>query len=519
MVELAGQNATKQQTFALVVLLVLTLAVTLSFARYDGGYVNYVNSDATWHTLLTMKAYDETPISVHHFVPIVSLGEATDKNIPWGATVPDKQGNYYYTSFTAPGFFLPFVFCKALGLQFDESSLYLFNSIIYIISAVLVALLVFRVFDKDPCASIVVLVGGIVYCTCPIVLQCMGQTYWHHSLMQVLLPLQLLLYRKYRRNADQLSGVVFVLLCIVTPYVEWTGFCGNVGFAIAELVTGRKRNLRLRIGMSCAIVFATSLGLSLIVAHYLSVIDWPMLTAAFQVRFFARSINDPFRQICNLIQGYGTSFMFALVGVLFFFALACVANKGLSWLRSSTLWKNKWLGIVLISMCAENLIMMGHAIKYPFDQMKFSFIIVFIICSCTSTVIQQMRVGQLLCVVCAIVVAISNFVYFKDFSIFEWSASYRQSNEHLAAYINGTYPSSVLCLEGVSVRGYANMLMGRGIYENRQADELFEKARESEAQYVVELHVDGGAWNMYKFVSATVYSVDGSLVAEVAANA
>lgn len=57
---------------------------------------NYKSSDATYHVLLTMKAYDETPYSIHKLLPIVLLGNATDKGIKWGSTIPDRYGNYHY---------------------------------------------------------------------------------------------------------------------------------------------------------------------------------------------------------------------------------------------------------------------------------------------------------------------------------------------------------------------------------------------------------------------------------------
>lgn len=40
---------------------------------------NYGNSDATYHVLLTIKAYDTVPISTHKFLPIVTLGNLEEK--------------------------------------------------------------------------------------------------------------------------------------------------------------------------------------------------------------------------------------------------------------------------------------------------------------------------------------------------------------------------------------------------------------------------------------------------------
>ena len=76
------------------------MVIMVSIIKFRGGEINYLDSDATWHTLLTMQAYDETPISQHKFLPIVSLGGVDNKGISWGATIPDKEGNFYYTSFS-----------------------------------------------------------------------------------------------------------------------------------------------------------------------------------------------------------------------------------------------------------------------------------------------------------------------------------------------------------------------------------------------------------------------------------
>lgn len=84
----------------------------------------FYNSDATYHVLLTMKCYEETPVSVHKFVPLVSLGQERDKGISWGATVPDQYGNYYYTSFSAAGFAFPYLVLKAAHIPLSMGALY-----------------------------------------------------------------------------------------------------------------------------------------------------------------------------------------------------------------------------------------------------------------------------------------------------------------------------------------------------------------------------------------------------------
>ena len=116
---------------------IILVVIMVSIIKFRGGEINYLDSDATWHTLLTMQAYDETPISQHKFLPIVSLGGVDNKGISWGATIPDKEGNFYYTSFSPAGFVLPYLFIKVFRLPINEKSLYYFNTLLFAISAVL----------------------------------------------------------------------------------------------------------------------------------------------------------------------------------------------------------------------------------------------------------------------------------------------------------------------------------------------------------------------------------------------
>ena len=109
------ENMFGGSSFVAVIGIILVLIV-FSVKYKDTDNINYKNSDATWHTLLTIKAYDETPLSVHKFLPIVSLGVKDDKGISWGATVSDELGNYYYTSFSPAVYVLPFLFIKLFHL-------------------------------------------------------------------------------------------------------------------------------------------------------------------------------------------------------------------------------------------------------------------------------------------------------------------------------------------------------------------------------------------------------------------
>ena len=61
--------------------MIILIACFISIINYTSKDIQYKNSDATWHTLLTIKAYSQTPVSVHKFVPIVTLGDINNKHI------------------------------------------------------------------------------------------------------------------------------------------------------------------------------------------------------------------------------------------------------------------------------------------------------------------------------------------------------------------------------------------------------------------------------------------------------
>lgn len=115
----------KNQKRVILSLVIFLCMIASIVARYPNASENFQNSDATYHTLLTIQAYDETPILEHKFLPIVTLGGVFDKDIRWGATILGDQGNYYYTSFGPIGFVLPYFFFKLFHLPVAVSSLYL----------------------------------------------------------------------------------------------------------------------------------------------------------------------------------------------------------------------------------------------------------------------------------------------------------------------------------------------------------------------------------------------------------
>src|SRR6476620_2950409 len=94
-----ARSASRRPALLIVVLALWLVSAAVRFAMYDSRQ-NVADLDATYHVLLTVQAYRETPVSVHRFLPLVTLGHAPERGVPFGTTVPDAHGIYYYTSFT-----------------------------------------------------------------------------------------------------------------------------------------------------------------------------------------------------------------------------------------------------------------------------------------------------------------------------------------------------------------------------------------------------------------------------------
>ena len=503
---------------------VICFVVAISIAKYRSDEVNYLNADATWHTLLTIQAYDETPVSSHLFLPIVSLGEDLDKNIPWGATVSDSKGNYYYTSFSPAAYFAPWLFFKTFRLAVCEKSLYIFNTLLLSISAVMWGLFIWRIYDDKKYRLLISMVGVLSYVLTPEILHGMGIVYWSQSIMQVTLLAQIMAYYEMKRTNSKSARICFYTLALINPYVEWTGYVANIGFAICELITDHKLLKKSFINV-CKLGTITVASFGLFCCHYLCRLETSIFFQTLKNRFMARNVTTTV-ELTEVFGGFYKSLLY--IWVLFVVLIIWnIAMKKNIEVRYGTLM------LIMAFPVIENIIMKQHALSYSYDRMKAGFLMSFMICDLSVQLweyykYKRLIVGSILTL--TLLMGLLNIKSYKNDESYIWNTNYRQDNEIIAAYINDNYSDSVLGLDGYSVRGYINLLFGRGIYEWRDADYIVSTANEMEKKYGVMLSVeDAGAWNVYDLSGATVYDCingdirkitvnDGAIIDEVQVN-
>lgn len=498
-----------------VIMCIISLLCCFSaLLRVQDDTVLYHNYDATWHTLLTVQAYSETPISDHLFLPIVSLGKETDKNIPWGATIPDDKGNYYYTSFSPAGYVAPYLFFKVLGLEVTEQNLYLYNSILYLISALLWVYLLYILYIDSKSRLLLCFIGGLGYITSPEILHGMGIVFWHQSLMQVTFLVQVISYVYIRRSENNIAAKwVFYLTSLINPYIEWTGYVANVGFALAELISGWKENKKKAFGKAVILGFITLASMLLFIVHYLLRVDSQMFFQALYKRFMARNVTAS-TSFLTVASGYLLSFLYIWILMLVLLVWCFVKNGKVEL-------KNGIMFLILGFPLLENLVMKQHAATYTYDRMKAVFILMLFICELVRNICNDEKTGakpkrMINASVLGITLVFSTLninSYINNGSFkYVYDAPFRATNKIMAEYVTEKYPNA-LYATNTSVRGYLNLLFKRGIYENSTLERSAEIANSKNYELII--FIEHKALNISRI---GVYTVNMELIDEVCKN-
>ena len=103
----------------------------------------------------------------------------------------------------------------------------------------------------------------------PEILHGMGIVYWHQSLMQVMLPLQLLLYYNMRYKNNKIAKYVFYIITVINPYIEWTGYVANFSYVLAEFIHNGKKNIKQSVISTMIIGCLTLLSFGIFILHYI----------------------------------------------------------------------------------------------------------------------------------------------------------------------------------------------------------------------------------------------------------
>lgn len=480
---------------------------------------NWLNSDATYHMLLTLKAYDETPLKQHKFLPIVSLGNKDDKNIPWGATIPDKNGNFYYTSFMPLGFIIPYLFIKIFSLPTNEYSLYIFNTSLFFLCWIFCTHLFIDIFQKKINSCFILTIITMIYLFSMETMQSHGIVYWPHSLFQLIFIIQCICFLKLKNKT--IYKTIFLSLLLIAPLIEWTGYISNFGFLIAlsirnKLIKSENKKIffNLKVFLQLTLIPIISiLSFVIFTIHSLSILDKRDFTRAVLSRFLARSINGH-GDILQLIKGYQNSYMLIIILVGLLLTIILINSKKRK-IFLNEIKNNATILIIMFFPLIENILMREHAIVYSYDRLKGILPLLLIIFISISTIIKKKtrkNIPLALITFTIILISISNFyVYTKQNNYYRWKENDNNSNILLIEYIKKQYnhENSILS-QFPSVRGYTNIVFNRGVFERTSEGGALNITKKLNKRYAVYLEPEIRPWEKYYYNKATIYDTKNS---------
>jgi hypothetical protein len=474
------------------------------------------NMEATYHVLLTATALDESPLASHWLLPTVSLGRAADKNIPWGATIPTRSGDYVYTSFTPAGFVAPYLWFKALGQAPSATNLAIFNVLLGALTAcglflLLLSLLQFR--GHAPRVAVAAaLLGSAIGIFSREALLSHGVIYWSHCLYQPILVLSLYLLFQYLRDETRrvLYARALMAAAFLGPMTEWTGYVFNAGVvlllclygALVPLPPAGMRALARKI-----VVISAAAGV-VTVAYYSLAAGVDPAVDAFLQRFLARSAASG--TFADLITGYGLSYGVFLLPLLPILALRLRPRAAVADIDADV--RRKITTVVFLAACfplLENVVMLQHATQFSFDRLKFIFpagiILAFAFARC------GVKGRMALFAVIGLACASSFHSYRQDLKSYAaWSEADAGNRELATRILTRVDGACAMFSSNIAVRGYSSLLFHRGIYEGKTRDESMALMTGSGACALVYLE---GVWafpDLPRYARATLMRPNGS---------
>ncbi|OLY97124.1 hypothetical protein [Polynucleobacter sphagniphilus] len=361
--------------FGICVMICLALLLKESDVRTQAGAQNL---EATYHALFTIESLRQNKMQDHWLLPTVTLGQENDAFAPWGATVPTNSGDHIYTSFTSPGFVLPYAVFEMLDLDVTVKNLARFNMAIGGMLGIALYLLILRMLLVLGCSKRISIAAGLVGVSIAFfsreALLSTGLIYWPHALYQLSLIFSLhLLFNIFTKPVYsddwKKSSNILLPFLFFGAWTEWTGYIFNLGLVLilslkVDNVTYKKLAIKIFLTTIAAGVFT--------ILHYSLVVGFHEYFDALSRAFLSRNANAG--NVSGLIAGYVLSYGFFLMAVLMVLIWGSLLGLGIFKKPTTTAQQSEIVGTVLLASIfplIENFIMLEHATQFSFDRLKF----------------------------------------------------------------------------------------------------------------------------------------------------
>jgi hypothetical protein len=277
----------------------------------------------------------------------------------------------------------------------------------------------------------------------------------------------------YEEKINRFTRLSIAFCAFALAMAEWTGYIFNIGLCTCLFIFNRKITKDFRI-LAIYIFTATIAAGFLTIFHYGLVLGFDSTLKAILSRGVARSISNG--NIFDLLSGYLLSYgIFIFVSLVAAFQIHRNRNNLLI-IRGSVI---AFLFISSLVPLLENIMLLNHAVSYSFDRLKFIFPASLLMALGFYFSSKIFRVSFFIILVLSSVLGYmdyrSGMNQLSDWSLTDIKNTRLKDNIAKLADINCS-----LLATNLDVRGYANILFHRGIYEMKSiedADFIFRKSK------------------------------------------
>lgn len=269
--------------------------------------------------LIPMEIWNKTSTKTHNYSPV--LNYPTDKGInDFCAGDTEKNGNYYYLSFGAVSYLIPYFFLHNFH-SINVFGLQIFNLLFHLLSAYLIFRILLFMQQNNKVKSRYFYYPALIYLLLPNTLWYHGNAYTHHVLGVFFLLLTFYATLLILKNITLLSVFLFFSSLVLLINTEWIGcFYACTLFCYLLFIKNERKWLILLV-----LLLSVLVGLTLFFIQYSSLIGTDKLVAYLQNRFMTRSFVDKgathfYLLVKKLGFWYLVGFL-PLIGILLFVGL------------------------------------------------------------------------------------------------------------------------------------------------------------------------------------------------------